>query len=123
MQRPPQGGLRAFRGARREAVTPAGRGWLSGPRWPRPCAATIARVSSVYARVVNGRLVLDQPTSLPEGAEVRLWVVEGDDLEDTDRAALHDAINEGLADAEAGRTLDADEWAAGATARPKLSSS
>ncbi|MCE9576768.1 MAG: hypothetical protein K8W52_26715 [Deltaproteobacteria bacterium] len=69
-------------------------------------------MSAINARVKNGRLVLDEPTSLPEGAEVRLWVVDGDDLEDADRAALHEAINEGLADAKAGRTIDADEWAA-----------
>lgn len=87
----------------------AGSAGRAGP-WPR--AATIARVSSIYARVVNRRLVLDQPTSLPEGAEGRLWVVEGDDLEDADRARLHEAINEGLADAKAGRAIDADEWAA-----------
>jgi predicted transcriptional regulator len=54
---------------------------------------------------------------LPEGAEVQLWVVEGDDLDDEDRAALHDAIREGIIregieDAKAGRTVDADEWAA-----------
>ena len=64
------------------------------------------------ARVKNGRLVLDEPTSLPDGAEVRLWVVEGDDLDDVDRDALHDAIREGLDDAKVGKTLDADEWGA-----------
>ena len=74
-------------------------------------------MSALNARVKNGRLVLDEPTSLPEGAEVRLWVVEGDELEDADRAALHDAITEGLADAKAGRTIDADEWAATLRAR------
>lgn len=56
--------------------------------------------------------VLDEPTTLPEGAEIPLWVVEGDDLEDQERAALHEAIREGFADTKAGRTIDADEWAA-----------
>jgi hypothetical protein len=74
-------------------------------------------MSAINARVKNGRLVLDEPTSLPEGAEVRVWVIEGDDLDDADRAALHDAIAEGLADAKAGRTIDADEWAAELRAR------
>lgn len=60
----------------------------------------------------NGRLVLDEPTTLPEGAQVRLWIVEGDELDDEDRAALHDAIREGIVDAKAGRTINADEWAA-----------
>jgi len=67
---------------------------------------------TLNAHVKNGRLVFDEPTTLPEGAEVRLWVVEGDDLDDEDRAALHDAIREGIEDAKAGRTIDADEWAA-----------
>jgi hypothetical protein len=69
-------------------------------------------MAALNAHVRNGRLVLDEPTTLPEGAEVRLWVVEGADLDDEDRAALHDAIREGIADAKAGRTIDADEWAA-----------
>jgi len=69
-------------------------------------------MAALNAHVKNGRLVLDEPTTLPEGANVRLWVVEGDDLDDEDRAALHDAIQEGIEDAKAGRTIDADEWAA-----------
>jgi hypothetical protein len=68
-------------------------------------------VSAVKAHVKNGRLVLDEPTSLPEGAEVRLWVVDGDDLDDADRAALHEAIREGFEDAKSGRTIGAEEWA------------
>ncbi|MDQ3297430.1 MAG: hypothetical protein M3619_12650 [Myxococcota bacterium] len=69
-------------------------------------------MNAIKARVKNGRLIVDEPTTLPEGAEVRLWVVEGDDLDSEDRAALHDAIREGFEDAKAGRTIDADEWAA-----------
>ena len=78
----------------------------------------VAVVSAINARVKNGRLVIDEPTSLPEGAEVRLWVVEGDDLDDDERAALHAALREGLDDAKRGRTIDADEWAAELRARP-----
>lgn len=69
-------------------------------------------MAALNAHVKNGRLVLDEPTTLPEGANVRLWVVEGDDLDDEDRAALHDAIRVGIEDAKAGQTIDADEWAA-----------
>ena len=75
-------------------------------------------MSALKAHVKNGRIVLDEPTTLPEGAEVRLWVVEGDELDDTDREALHDAIREGIEDAKAGRTIDADEWAAELRSRP-----
>jgi hypothetical protein len=69
-------------------------------------------VNALKAHVKEGRLVLDEPTSLPEGAEVQLWVVEGDDLEGDERNALHDAIRQGLEDAKTGRTIDADQWAA-----------
>lgn len=72
---------------------------------------------AIHARVKNGRLVVDEPTSLPEGSEVRLWVVDGDDLDDAERAALHEAISEGLDDAKAGRTTDASAWSAELRAR------
>jgi hypothetical protein len=68
-------------------------------------------VSAIKAQVRNGRLVVDEPTVLPEGTEVRLWVVEGDDLDDEEREALHEALREGLVEAEAGNTIDGDEWA------------
>ena len=75
-------------------------------------------MSALKAHVKNGRIVLDEPTTLPEGAEVRLWVVDGDDLDDEERAALHEAIREGLDDAKAGRTIDADDWVAELRLRP-----
>jgi hypothetical protein len=74
-------------------------------------------VSAIHTRVKNGRLIVDVPTSLPEGSEVRLWVVDGDDLDDAERAELHDAIREGLEDAKAGRIIDAAAWADGLRAR------
>ena len=50
-------------------------------------------MSILRARVRNGRLVLDEPTSLPEGAEVELLPVNGeDDLDDAERAALHQSL-------------------------------
>lgn len=49
---------------------------------------------AMRARVRNGRLVLDEPTDLPEGTEVELAVVdEGDDLDDEERARLHAALD------------------------------
>lgn len=67
---------------------------------------------SLKASVRNGRLVLDEPTELPEGAVVDLVAVSGealDDLDDEERAALHAALAEGIAQEEAGDTVDADE--------------
>jgi hypothetical protein len=68
----------------------------------------IAVQQPLKARVKNGRLVLDEPTNLPEGAEVELVPGDGDDdLDDEERAELHRSIEEGLADMKAGRVVDA----------------
>jgi len=46
------------------------------------------------ARVEKGRLVLDEPTTLPEGTVVQLVADdEDDDLTDEERRALHDALS------------------------------
>ena len=67
-------------------------------------------MSAIRAIVRNGRLVIDEPTALPEGTVLNLVVEgEGDDLDDDERALLHEAISEGLRDAQAGRTIPADE--------------
>ena len=69
-------------------------------------------MSSLKARVENGRLKLDEPTDLPEGAVVPLEIADWDDLDDAERAELHEAIREGFEDAKAGRTIDAQQWVA-----------
>jgi hypothetical protein len=62
------------------------------------------------AHVRNGRLVLDEPTELPEGTEVDLLPLDpGDWLDSADRAALHDALLASQDDVEAGCLVDADE--------------
>jgi hypothetical protein len=67
------------------------------------------------ARVRHGRLVLDEPTDLPEGEEVDLLPVDeilragGNYLDDADRARLHESLKRGLDDVSAGRTSDAGE--------------
>ena len=61
----------------------------------------------------NGRLVLDEPTDRPEGDEVELVPLDevlasgGDYLDAEDRERLHDSIERGVAEVEAGRTVDA----------------
>lgn len=61
-------------------------------------------MSSLRARVENGRLVLDEPTTLPDGTVVDLVADdEGDDLTDTDRAALHAALARSWDSVNAGR--------------------
>ena len=65
---------------------------------------------TLKARVLKGRLVVDEPTDLPEGTEVELLPLDpGDWLEDEDRLALHRALAASGADVEAGRIIDANE--------------
>lgn len=65
------------------------------------------------AHVRHGRLVLDEPTDLPEGEEVELLRVDdvltagGDGLDEEERARLHASLKRGLEDVKQGRTVDA----------------
>lgn len=57
----------------------------------------------------NGRLKLDEPTDLPEGAEIDLLAIEDDGLDPEERAELHASLDRALEDKQAGRIVDA--WA------------
>jgi hypothetical protein len=60
-------------------------------------------MSGVRARVENGRLVVNEPTSLPEGTILDLVLDdEGDDLDEADRAARNAAIERAWQQAKAG---------------------
>jgi hypothetical protein len=61
------------------------------------------------AHVHNGRLVLDEPTDLPEGEVVYLHPVEGEDMDDDERGALHESIRESIEQMNEGQLIDADE--------------
>jgi hypothetical protein len=64
---------------------------------------------SVRATVQNGRLVLDQPTELPDGTVLDLVLDdEGDELDDRQREALNAAIARSLRQSDEGRTAPAD---------------
>jgi hypothetical protein len=60
-------------------------------------------------QVKNGRLVLDEATDLPDGAEVEILVI-GDELTAEERAELHASLDRALDDSDAGRGLDAWEF-------------
>lgn len=65
---------------------------------------------TIKARVRQGRLVVDEPTDLPEGTELQLLPLDpGDWLDEEGRAALHEALRESGADVEAGRLVDAED--------------
>jgi hypothetical protein len=63
-------------------------------------------MQALKAHVKGGRLVLDEPTNLPDGAEVYVALVDGDDLDDEERAALHRELEASIAEADAGETED-----------------
>ena len=65
---------------------------------------------TLRAQVRGGRLVLDEPTELPEGSEVELMLADdGDDLDEEDRARLHASLWRSAEQFSAGRGIDADE--------------
>jgi hypothetical protein len=65
---------------------------------------------TLKARVSAGRLVVDEPTDLPDGTEVELLPLDpGDWLDEADRAALHKALRDSDTDVAAGRLVDAEE--------------
>lgn len=73
---------------------------------------------TIKARVHAGRLVVNEPTSLPEGTEVELLPLDpGDWLDDDDRAALHAALAQSEADVKAGRLIDAADLLKGLRGR------
>ena len=65
---------------------------------------------TIKARVNAGRLVVDEPTDLPDGTEIELLPLDpGDWLDDADRVALHKALRESDADVAAGRLVEVQE--------------
>ena len=74
------------------------------------CASVTLACMMVKAHVREGRLVVDEPTDLQEGTEIDLLPLDpGDWLDETDRAALHEALRQSDADVAAGRLVDAEE--------------
>ena len=67
------------------------------------------------AHVHNGRLVLDEPTDLPEGEVIELVPLDealaggSDGLDEGERARLHEALQESIEQMKAGQTIDAAE--------------
>jgi hypothetical protein len=70
-------------------------------------------MQALKAHVHNGRLVLDEPTDLPEGEVVELVPLDevladgGDYLDDEERERLHESLRESIEQMKAGQTIDA----------------
>jgi hypothetical protein len=75
-------------------------------------------MKALKAHVRGGRVVLDEPTELPDGTEIELTVIEDDDFEPEERARLDAALDTGIAAARAGDLVDADEVIRELLARP-----
>ena len=70
---------------------------------------------TLKATVRGGRLLLDEPIDLPEGAQVELLPVDeqGEDLDDADRAQLHAALIASENEVASSSLLDARDVIAG----------
>lgn len=67
-------------------------------------------MTAIRARVQKGRLVLDEPTSLPEGTVLDLVVDdEGDDLSESERKVLQRAISRAWQSIQEGSGKSGDE--------------
>ena len=74
--------------------------------------------NALRARVKGGRLVLDEPSTLPEGTEVDLIPAdEIDELDPAERARLHGFLAESIRTHVPGTGVPADEVLARLRAR------
>jgi hypothetical protein len=62
-------------------------------------------VTEFRAHVEKGRIVVDDVTDLPDGAELALAVIDGDEMTDAEVAGLEAQIERGRADLLAGRGI------------------
>jgi len=62
----------------------------------------------LHARVTNGRLVVEEPTDLPEGVVVELVTLD-EAMDAKERAALVASIERGLAQVDRGEGVPAEE--------------
>jgi hypothetical protein len=78
-------------------------------------------MSVLHGRVQGGHIVIEEPVDLPEGAEVRLTLVDPTDeqeqLDAEDRARLEAALDQGRQEIAEGKGIPADQvvaaiWAA-----------
>ena len=68
-----------------------------------------AVTTALKAHVRSGRLMLDEATMLPEGAEVLLLIDPADDLDDDERAELNAILDESMEDVRAGRLVSNED--------------
>ena len=70
-----------------------------------------AIVTALKAHVKDGRIIIDEPVDLPEGAEIDVYLYDAaaNPMNLKERAALERALERSLAEADAGDLLEADD--------------
>jgi hypothetical protein len=98
---------------RESGELPMSRAGTSPSSWPRspqrPRRARLNYMQPLKAHVRNGRLVLDEPTDLPEGEVVYLQPVDAvldEEFDEEERAQLRQALDESIEQMKAGQTID-----------------
>jgi len=93
----------------------ATRAVLERTEWQLPtrmlAGYAFSSMQPLNAHVLSGRLMLDEPTDLPDGTEVDLILVEDKEFESEERARLLQAIEAGAEDIERGDYVDGMEFA------------
>jgi len=74
-------------------------------------------VQPLKALMKNGRLTLDEPTDLPDGEVVELVPAEMVEMDDEERAALHESLAVSIDQMKKGQLVDGDEVLARLRAR------
>jgi hypothetical protein len=66
-------------------------------------------MNALKAHVENGRIIVDDPTDLPDGTVLHVVPVDDREMDAEERAALEQSIEAGYADFEKGNVEDAFE--------------
>jgi hypothetical protein len=68
-------------------------------------------VTALKAHVLNGKIIVDEPVDLPEGAEVHVYLHDAgpDAMSSEERAAFEKALERSLDQADAGELIDAED--------------
>lgn len=68
-------------------------------------------MNTLKARVIKGRLVVDEPTDFPEGTVIDLVVADPvDELDAEEQQALHEALTAAWESARAGKVRPIEEF-------------
>jgi hypothetical protein len=68
----------------------------------------IIGMHALKAHVRNGRIIVDEPTDLPDGTELELMQADDDDMSAAEREALDAVLLKAVQNVRAGHTVDAD---------------